>query len=117
MPSSDVDTIAAIATPPGEGAISIVRISGPDALQVADRVFRGDGRLSDAPGYTVHYGGLFDGDGGMVDEVLATVFRGPRSFTGEDTVEFSGHGGILVTRAVLDAVLMCGARPAAPGEF
>ncbi len=117
MPSVDRDTIAAIATPPGEGAISVIRVSGPDALQIADRAFRGGGKLSDAPGYTVHYGGLFDGGGGMVDEVLATVFRGPRSFTGEDSVEFSCHGGIVVTRAVLDAVIVCGARQAEPGEF
>lgn len=113
----DLDTIAAIATPPGEGALSIIRISGPDALRVADRAFRGEGRLSDAAGYTVHYGGLFDSGGEMVDEVLATVFRGPRSFTGEDAVEFSCHGGIVVTRAALGAVLKCGARQAGPGEF
>ena len=113
----DGDTIAAIATPPGEGAISVIRISGPETLQVADRVFQGDGRLSDARGYTVHYGALYDGGGAMVDEVLVTVFRGPRSFTGEDSVEFSCHGGIVVTRAALDAVLAAGARQAGPGEF
>jgi len=117
MPPADVDTIAAIATPPGEGAIAIVRMSGPQALQIADLAFRGDRRLADVPGYTVHYGGLIEPGGGMVDEVLATVFRQPKSFTGEDSVEFSCHGGILVTRAVLDAVLEFGARQAEPGEF
>jgi len=111
------DTIGAIATPQGEGALSIIRLSGPDALGVADRVFRGAERILDAPANTVHYGRVVDAGGRTVDETLATVFRAPRSFTGEDSVEFCCHGGMLVTHAVLEAVLVAGARQAEPGEF
>ena len=117
MKLPDHDTIAAIATPQGEGALSIIRLSGPDALGVADRVFRGAERILDVPAYTVHYGRVVDAGGRTVDETLATVFRGPRSFTGEDSVEFGCHGGVLVTHAVLEAVLGAGARQAEPGEF
>jgi tRNA modification GTPase len=111
------DTIAAIATPPGIGAIAVVRVSGPDALVVADRVFRGKGILSKASGYTVHLGILVDGAGIEIDQVLATVFKDPHSYTGEDSVEISCHGGTFVTHKVLDAVLKSGARMADPGEF
>lgn len=111
------DTIAAIATPAGEGAIAIVRMSGPDSLDIADRVFHGKRRLEAADGYTVHYGEIRDSVGHLVDFVLATVFRSPHSYTGEDSVEFSCHGGILVTNLVLTAILQAGARQADPGEF
>lgn len=111
------DTIAAIATPAGEGAIAIVRMSGPDSLTIADRIFHGKIRLGNADGYTVHYGELRDSADHIVDFVLSTVFRKPRSYTGEDSVEFSCHGGILVTNLVLAAILQAGARQADPGEF
>ena len=111
------DTIAAIATPRGEGAIAIVRISGPDSIDIADRVFRGKVFLRDVDGYTVHYGELRDQTENLVDIVLVTVFRTPHSYTGEDSIEFSCHGGVIVTNLVLEALLEAGARQADPGEF
>ncbi len=111
------DCIAAIATPPGEGAIAIVRLSGAGSLEIADRVFRGNSELGAAAGYTVHLGKFVQLDGEVLDEGLATVFRAPRSYTGEDSVEFSCHGGLYVARSVLAALLDAGARQADPGEF
>ncbi len=118
-PMNPVDTspIASIATPPGEGALSIIRMSGDGVLPLADRLFQGRVQLSTCAGYTVHHGAIVDGDGQVVDEVLATVFRQPNSYTGEDAVEFSCHGGTAVARAVLAQALHAGARSAAPGEF
>ena len=114
------DTIAAIATPLGEGGLAVLRVSGPDALAVADRVFTPAGKHAAKPSaaasHTVHYGHIMR-DGRRVDEVLLTVLRAPRTFTREDTVELSCHGGVLVTRLVLEAVLAAGARAAGPGEF
>ena len=113
----DVDTITAIATAPGESALAIVRVSGRDAIAVADAVFRGRIPLSRAAGFTVHYGHVVNRAGEPVDEVLATLFRAPHSYTGEDLVEFGCHGGVVVTASVLDALLGAGARSAQPGEF
>ncbi len=113
-------TIAAIATPLGEGGIAIIRISGPDAIHVTDQIFRPAGsnhrRLSIALSHTVHYGHIVH-DSQLVDEVLVTVLRAPRTFTREDTVEISCHGGVLISRQVLNATLAVGARLAEPGEF
>jgi tRNA modification GTPase len=113
----DISVIAAIATPPGEGAIAIVRVSGEGALTIADRVFRGAETLAGAAGYTAHHGRVVTFSGGMVDDVVALVFRAPHSYTGEDTVEFNCHGGMLVTQEVLHVLLEAGARQAGPGEF
>lgn len=110
------DTIAAPATAAGPGAVAVIRMSGPDAVEIAGRVFRGRRRLEDVPSGRVVRGRIERG-GAVLDEVLCTVFRGPRSYTGEDVVEISGHGGVVVSRAVLQAVLESGARPARPGEF
>ncbi len=114
------DTIAAIATPLGEGALAVIRVSGPEALAVADRCFRPAGRHapqpSQAPTHTLHYGHVVR-DGQTVDEVLLAVMRAPRTYTRQDTVEISCHGGLLPARLVLDAVLAAGARLAEPGEF
>jgi tRNA modification GTPase len=114
------DTIAAIATPLGEGGLAIIRVSGPQALAVADRVFEPTGRAgikpSAAPSHTVHFGRILH-QGQPVDEVLLTVLRAPRTYTRQDTVEISAHGGLLVARLVLEAVLQAGARLAEPGEF
>jgi tRNA modification GTPase len=114
------DTIAAIATPLGEGGLAVVRISGPAACAVGDRCFRPAGQaavaLSDAATHTVHFGRIVQG-GQVVDEVLVTVLRAPRTFTREDTVEISCHGGLLPARRVLEAALAAGARVARPGEF
>ena len=101
------DTIAAISTPHGRGGISVIRISGSEALPVAERVFKAGRRLSELAGYEACFGHVFDGER-RLDECVATVFRAPHSYTGEDTVELSCHGGIYVTRAVLEAVLRAG---------
>jgi tRNA modification GTPase len=114
------DTIAAMATPPGEGGLAVVRLSGSEALAVADRVFEPIGRASlkptAAPTHTLHYGRIVR-QGKVVDEVLAGVMRAPRTYTREHVVEISCHGGLLVARQVLEAVLENGARLALPGEF
>ncbi|MGM0439786.1 MAG: tRNA uridine-5-carboxymethylaminomethyl(34) synthesis GTPase MnmE [Chlamydiota bacterium] len=109
------DTIAAIATPPGEGGVSIIRISGSQSRQIADKVFSGD-VLSYAT-HTVHYGRVRDRQGDILDDVLVIVMLGRRSYTGEDTVEIQGHGGGLVTNKILELVISQGARAALPGEF
>lgn len=123
QPASPVppdDTIAAISTPLGEGGLAVIRWSGPEALAIADRVFAGAGsapaKPSEAPTHTVHYGHVTR-NGQVVDEVLLSVLRSPRTYTREDTVEVSCHGGILAAQSVLDAVLAAGARLAEPGEF
>lgn len=113
---TDGDSIAAIATPPGTAGLAIVRLSGPRAIDIAARAFRG-AALQKAEGHTAHYGQIVDADGAVVDEVLATVFRAPRSYTGEDSVEIGCHGGTVVTREVLRCLLDAGARHAEPGEF
>lgn len=111
------DTIVAIATPPGTGAISIVRLSGPDAISIVEGVFRGAHKLAETPTHTIRFGKIVDEKGTVLDEVLASVFRSPHSYTGEDSVEVSCHGGMLVTRTVLEAIVKSGARQAEPGEF
>lgn len=111
------DTIGAIATPVGEGAIAVIRVSGPDAIRIVDRVFTGRKKLIDAVANTVHFGRVIDANGLMVDEVLAAVFRAPHSYTGEDAVEINCHGGVYVANRILEAVLTSGARQADPGEY
>jgi tRNA modification GTPase len=108
-------TIAAIATPPGTGALSLIRLSGPDALRVADLAT--GGLASARKPRTVFHCRIHDEQGEVIDDGLLTVFRAPNSHSGEDCVEFTGHGGILVTREVLARFLACGAEPAPPGEF
>jgi tRNA modification GTPase len=110
------DTIAAISTPAGEGAIALVRISGEDAIGVADRIYRGKEKPSEFPSHTQRLGEIFEADR-LIDEVMLSVHRAPASYTGEDLVEISCHGGILVTARVLEACFHAGARSARPGEF
>ena len=112
------DTVAALSTPPGKGGVAVIRITGRDAIPVASRVFRpkSGAPLSETPGYTLRFGEIFD-EGGRLDEGLAAVFHAPRSFTGEDVVELSCHGGVLLTEKVLAAVFAAGAKPAPAGEF
>ena len=111
------ETIAAIATPPGEGALAVIRISGAKALAVADTIFRGKMIPSQAEERRVLFGRIVDAQNELLDEVLVTVFHNPRSYTGEDLVEISGHGGSLVASRVLAAALAAGSRMARPGEF
>jgi len=112
------DTIAAIATPLGEGGIAVIRVSGDRAIELVDRVFRSRQRLAEAPSHTVHYGFVeVPETGERLEEALTTVMRGPRSFTREDVVEVSCHGGIVAVRKVLELILAQGVRLAEPGEF
>ena len=115
IPDPHRTTIAAVASPPGTGAVSLVRISGPDALGVADRAT--GGKASSLMPRTTRYCHVRDAGGETIDDGLLTVFRAPHSYTGEDSAEFTGHGGILSTREVLERFLACGAVVAEPGEF
>lgn len=113
------DTIAAIATAMSNSGIGIVRISGDEALDVADRIFRPKKRsrkVSDMETHTIHYGYVTDGDE-VIDEVMLLIMKAPRSYTCEDTIEIDCHGGVLVMKKILETVLKYGARPAEPGEF
>jgi len=110
------DTIAAISTPPGEGAISLVRISGASAVGVADAIFHGKTRPSEFLQHVQHFGEIREGTD-LVDQVMMSVHRAPASYTGEDLVEITCHGGVLVTARVLECCLRAGSRAAHPGEF
>lgn len=118
--ATSTETIAAIATPAGTAGLAVIRISGPDAIARTSEVFRG-ADLRSVASHTVHLGTVDDGDGRAIDQVLATVFRAPHSYTGDDTVELGCHGGTAVSRAVLDRLLGDGSRDglrhAMPGEF
>lgn len=113
-----MSTICAIATPPAAGGISVIRISGENAADIAAKVFRpvSGKEVREMQGYRAAYGRIFDGDEQLDDGVLL-MYRAPHSYTGEDTAEISCHGGIYVTRRVLSACVKAGAQPAAPGEF
>lgn len=115
QPYQPGETIAAIATPPGEGGVAMIRISGHRALDVAEKVFSGP--VKQYQTHTAHYGRIQDENGRAVDNVLVLPMHGPRSFTGEDTVEIFCHGGSLITKRVLEVILKAGARAAMPGEF
>jgi tRNA modification GTPase len=116
----EFDTIAAISTPKGEGAIAIVRLSGDKAIEISDKLFRGVGgkRLMDVLSHTIHYGHLVDPKTGLVaEEVMVSVMKGPKTFTKEDVVEINCHGGLVSVNRVLQLVLNNGAQLAEPGEF
>ncbi|MDP4161496.1 MAG: tRNA uridine-5-carboxymethylaminomethyl(34) synthesis GTPase MnmE [Bacillota bacterium] len=116
----EFDTIVAISTPMGEGAIAIVRLSGDEAIPIADSIFKSIGakRLTDVPSHTIHYGHLVDpANGQAVEEVMVSLMKGPKTFTKEDVVEINCHGGIVSVNRVLQLVLKNGARLAEPGEF
>jgi tRNA modification GTPase len=114
-----VDTIAAISTPQATGGLGIIRISGPSAFTIADKIFfpKGNKKLSEANGYSASLGFVKDHTGETIDEVIALVFRSPKSYTGEDIVEFSCHGGLYILQRLLREIIFCGARQATPGEF
>ncbi|EIA19202.1 tRNA modification GTPase TrmE, partial [Listeria fleischmannii subsp. coloradonensis] len=105
----DFDTIAAISTPPGEGAIAIIRLSGDEAIQIADRIFYAKKRLNDAESHTIQYGHIKEEDE-TIEEVMVSVMRAPRTFTREDVVEINCHGGIVSVNRVLQLLLKSGAR-------
>jgi tRNA modification GTPase len=111
------DTIAAISTPAGEGAIALVRISGVNAIDVVEKIFRGKENPSRFGSHVQHFGEIVDGKGRLIDQVMFSIHRAPASYTGEDLLEISCHGGTLVTAKVLEACLRGGARAARPGEF
>jgi tRNA modification GTPase len=115
LPDPHRSTVAAVATPHGMGAVSMIRISGPEAIRVADLAT--GGKASRQTPRCARHCGVTDERGDVIDDGLLTVFPGPNSYTGEDCVEFTGHGGILATREVLGRFLACGAVPAGPGEF
>lgn len=113
------DTIVAVATAMNNAGISIIRISGSEALTIIDKIYKsknGKKKLSEVKSHTVHYGYIMDGDH-TIDEVLVLVMKGPKSYTAEDVVEIDCHGGIVVTKKILETVIKYGARPADPGEF
>jgi tRNA modification GTPase len=111
------DAIAAISTPPGEGAIALVRVSGANAIEIADKIFRGKEKPSRVTSHVQHLGEIFSAENQLIDQALVSVHRTPASYTGEDLVEISCHGGTLVSAKVLEACLRAGARAARPGEF
>ncbi|PKF21199.1 tRNA uridine-5-carboxymethylaminomethyl(34) synthesis GTPase MnmE [Macrococcoides caseolyticum] len=114
----ELDTIASISTPMGEGAIAIVRLSGNDAISIADKLYKGKHQLSDVASHTINYGHIIDpASNEIVEEVMVAVMRAPRTYTREDIVEINCHGGIMTVNRVLELTLTNGARLAEPGEF
>ena len=111
------DTIAAIATPTGVGAISIIRVSGPFAVSSTDTIFSGKSKLIDSHTHTIHYGNILDSDNNIVDDVLVSVFKTPNSYTGEDSIEISTHGSSFITQKIIKLLLENNVRLAEPGEF
>ncbi|HEJ0604133.1 TPA: tRNA uridine-5-carboxymethylaminomethyl(34) synthesis GTPase MnmE [Staphylococcus aureus] len=114
----DLDTITSISTPMGEGAIGIVRLSGPQAVEIADKLYKGKHLLNDVPSHTINYGHIIDPESKeVVEEVMVSVLRAPKTFTREDIIEINCHGGILTINRVLELTMTYGARMAEPGEF
>ncbi|HHM3554799.1 TPA: tRNA uridine-5-carboxymethylaminomethyl(34) synthesis GTPase MnmE [Staphylococcus aureus] len=114
----DLDTITSISTPMGEGAIGIVRLSGPQAVEIADKLYKGKHLLNDVPSHTINYGHIIDPESKeVIEEVMASVLRAPKTFTREDIIEINCHGGILTINRVLELTMTYGARMAEPGEF
>ncbi len=111
------DIITAVATPIGEGAISVIRVSGENSFRTVDSIFKGKTKISFAASHTIHYGKIIDEKGVVVDDVLVSVFRGPNSYTGEDSVEISTHGNSIITKKILELLLSKDVRSAEPGEF
>lgn len=114
----DLDTITSISTPMGEGAIGIVRLSGQQAVEIADKLYKGKHLLNDVPSHTINYGHIIDPESKeVVEEVMVSVLRAPKTFTREDIIEINCHGGILTINRVLELTMTYGARMAEPGEF
>ncbi|HGO4013591.1 TPA: tRNA uridine-5-carboxymethylaminomethyl(34) synthesis GTPase MnmE [Staphylococcus aureus] len=114
----DLDTITSISTPMGEGAIGIVRLSGPQAVEIADKLYKGKHLLNDVPSHMINYGHIIDPESKeVIEEVMVSVLRAPKTFTREDIIEINCHGGILTINRVLELTMTYGARMAEPGEF
>ncbi|HHC9993961.1 TPA: tRNA uridine-5-carboxymethylaminomethyl(34) synthesis GTPase MnmE [Staphylococcus aureus] len=114
----DLDTITSISTPMGEGAIGIVRLSGPQAVEISDKLYKGKHLLNDVPSHTINYGHIIDPESKeVIEEVMVSVLRAPKTFTREDIIEINCHGGILTINRVLELTMTYGARMAEPGEF
>ncbi|HEY9187010.1 MAG TPA: tRNA uridine-5-carboxymethylaminomethyl(34) synthesis GTPase MnmE [Ignavibacteria bacterium] len=111
------DTICAIATPIGEGGISIIRVSGKNSFDIVKKIFEGKGEIENYKPFTIHFGKIIDPEFGLIDEVLISIFKAPHSYTGEDLIEINSHGGSLVTKKIINLLLRSGARLAEPGEF
>lgn len=111
------DTIIAIATPIGEGAINIIRVSGKNAIEFCDNIFIGRKKLTNVESHTIHYGKIVDSDNKIIDDVLVSVFRNPNSYTGEDSVEISTHGSSYISKTIIELFLKFDCRLAEPGEF
>ena len=111
------DTIAAIATPYGVGAISVIRLSGPDSIASVDRVFVGRNQIKDVKSHTIHYGTINSERGSVIDDVLVSIFRAPNSYTGEESVEISTHGSQFICNRILERLVKENVRLAEPGEF
>ena len=110
------ETIVALATPPGIGAISVIRLSGPESFKIIDTVFSGKEKISSAEGYTIKYGNILDNEK-VLDNVLISIFKSPNSYTGEDAIEISTHGSPFVVQRTIELLMKLGARGAEPGEF
>ena len=114
----DFDTITSISTPMGEGAIGIVRLSGPEAVEIGDKLYKGKKQLKDVPSHTINYGHIIDPETDeVVEEVMISVLRAPKTFTREDIIEINCHGGILTINRILELTMTYGARMAEPGEY
>ena len=114
----DFDTITSISTPMGEGAIGIVRLSGPEAVEIGDKLYKGKKKLKDVPSHTINYGHIIDPETHeVVEEVMISVLRAPKTFTREDIIEINCHGGILTINRILELTMTHGARMAEPGEY
>ncbi|MBT8383130.1 MAG: tRNA uridine-5-carboxymethylaminomethyl(34) synthesis GTPase MnmE, partial [Ignavibacteria bacterium] len=110
------DTIVALATPTGIGAISVIRVSGTESIKLTDSIFSGKEKLANVEGYSLKYGKIVD-DNKLLDDVLVSVFRAPNSYTGEDSVEISTHGSPFIVRRIIQLLINSGVRAAEPGEF
>lgn len=114
----DFDTITSISTPMGEGAIGIIRLSGPEAVEIGDKLYKGKKKLKDVPSHTINYGHIIDPETDeVVEEVMISVLRAPKTFTREDIIEINCHGGILTINRILELTMTHGARMAEPGEY
>lgn len=114
---SQHETIAALATPVGIGGISVIRVSGPQAIIIPEKFFQGKKKLSSVDTHTVHFGTFLNSENKIIDSVLVSVFRSPHSYTGENVVEISCHGGYMTSKSILDELYKHGIAPAGPGEF